>query len=768
MSLSFTVNAGPLSQIGLEIASLSTAYQLAMGAYGWFKAIERSKSLTELLSVSGGELVGTSSFNFDIYKDIRMCHTAMQGVVVQDRRMQYTGLPRGSTAVPSHSGIACLRALTAGLLCLYRPDATAEILQDLIPYALIQLNQEGTVIEMEGALLAGLRHWVSAVAVEEDSDMFRKYMLDRVMRQQLGLTGMAFDDIMGMDYTEINEIPYVIGVLRWILTPLHKRNLKQYPTRSLTVWTTASVMQTLGFEVQAASVMVHSVQDYDDKMRASSRSGETPDVFLVVMNDVETDPGRVNHVFNADDSPRPQITMIRGIPWIAFRHLRGYSEEIDTQYLADVWKYSFKSAKACFRGIATKLQDIHLEIAESELDGISEHHKSLISEFSPELGRICGPAMRQFVPMSSHSPGWNLSELREQMRVLRTEQELYLPRSPCRGNCYVLYAIVCGALYGLCSNACYDNGNVLSEDSEVAFIPDILYESGGKRLREWARIVGHSLRSHQAFSQWRDLLFEMFLGKDTESGTSKSSQSKYTNQQNPYKDRLLLGAQANGLVAVSEMLVATTIRVKSFCYFHIKRGQILNLPLTEDQYIQASAHIEPAHTLALDPEPKNSTLYRFEAEDTHATMRIDVEPAWEEDPRTVVFRARLRGVPIASLNISTFLDGLSYQAVPCKCPEPSWEVLVPFTERWQLVTLHQLQRTRFKGMSFRRVDVNDADARILIDASQSVAATVYAVCILHVRGLFVALECLACAHKQAMINSQNAGVTIVIPIRGDS
>jgi len=263
-------------------------------------------------------------------------------------------------------------------------------------------------------------------------------------------------------------------------------------------------------------------------------------------------------------------------------------------------------------------------------------------------------------------------------------------------------------------------------------------------------------------------LFEMFLGKDTESGTSKSSQSKYTNQQNPYKDRLLLGAQANGLVAVSEMLVATTIRVKSFCYFHIKRGQILNLPLTEDQYIQASAHIEPAHTLALDPEPKNSTLYRFEAEDTHATMRIDVEPAWEEDPRTVVFRARLRGVPIASLNISTFLDGLSYQAVPCKCPEPSWEVLVPFTERWQLVTLHQLQRTRFKGMSFRRVDVNDADARILIDASQSVAATVYAVCILHVRGLFVALECLACAHKQAMINSQNAGVTIVIPIRGDS
>ena len=67
--------------------------------------------------------------------------------------------------------------------CVYGSDATIEVLQDLIPYALVQLNQEGTTMEIEGALLASLKHCVSAVALEEDSDMFRKYMLEKVTFQ---------------------------------------------------------------------------------------------------------------------------------------------------------------------------------------------------------------------------------------------------------------------------------------------------------------------------------------------------------------------------------------------------------------------------------------------------------------------------------------------------------------------------------------------------------------------------------------------------------
>ena len=414
-------------------------------------------------------------------------------------------------------------------------------------------------------------------------------------------------------------------------------------------------------------------------------------------------------------------------------------------------------------------QNVQIEIPDSELVGVSEHHKSLISDFSPVLERICGPAMRQFIPMSPHSPGWNLSELREQMGTLRAEKELLRTRSPGKDSCYVLYAIVCGAIYGLCSKTCFDSGDALNEDSEIAFIPDVLYEGGGERLRSWARTVGHSLSGHNAaLAQWNDLLFEMFLGKDTESGSlTASSKKSYIGQQNPYRQRLLLGAQANGVTAVSEILINSTVRAESSCCFHISRGQILNFPLTEDSYIQASTYIEPASALNLDPEPRNSILRGFDTDGTESAMRIDVEPSWGEDPRTILFMARCQGVPVTTLNISAFLDRMSYQTVPCACPEALWEIPVPVTEQWRRISSYQLKQMMKKGKSFRRADVSCADAKILIDASESAAATIYAISVLHVKLFFVAKDCLFCAHKQALLNSQNGNVTILIPYQGD-
>ena len=124
MSVAVNLERGPFSQIGLEIVSLATAYQLATGAYGWWKARERSQSLTELLTVSGGELVSTSSFNLSMYRKIRTHHSMVQGVVVQDHEVQRTELPKASTAIPDHPGTACLRALAAGLTCLFALETT--------------------------------------------------------------------------------------------------------------------------------------------------------------------------------------------------------------------------------------------------------------------------------------------------------------------------------------------------------------------------------------------------------------------------------------------------------------------------------------------------------------------------------------------------------------------------------------------------------------------------------------------------------------------
>ncbi|KAL8755967.1 MAG: hypothetical protein Q9199_003249 [Rusavskia elegans] len=526
-------------------------------------------------------------------------------------------------------------------------------------------------------------------------------------------------------------------------------------------------MEILGFEIQADEVVAQSIREYESGLLVSHRFGAKPRVFLVVLHGEDTDPTPLMHIPRASDSPKPQITMIRGIPWIMFRHLRGSRDGVDTQYLADIWKMSCTSAKACFRGITMLTQNVKIDVEGDEDVGAPEHHKTLISDFSPGLDRICGMAMRHYIPMSPSTPGWNVSEIRDQMRTLGSEEESARTRSPCRDSCYILYAIVCGAIYGLCSNACFDNGDILCEDSEVAFAPNILFQNGGRKVKERARIVGHCIKRNQVpLQSWSDLLFELFLSKDAESSmlnsTNAPTSTDYSNMQNPHRLRLFLGAQSNGLTAVSDILVKLTTRKESFCYYHITRGQVLSFPLTEDYYIQASTYLEPASVPTLDPDPHNSALHRFD--DTHSdfAMRVDIEPCWAGDPRTVLFVLRSHGVPIASMNIFAFIDRMSYDSVECSCQTPSWEVPVRVSERWQLVTLYQLMRTRSKGISFGRVDVSVADTKTLIDGSQSVAATIYAVSHVYARHLCVATECLACTYTHAMRNWQNSDATIVI------
>lgn len=171
-------------------------------------------------------------------------------------------------------------------------------------------------------------------------------------------------------------------------------------------------MEILGFEIQADEVVAQSIREYESGLLVSHRFGAKPRVFLVVLHGEDTDPTPLMHIPRASDPPKPQITMIRGIPWIMFRHLRGSRDGVDTQYLADIWKMSFTSAKACFRGITMLTQNVKIDVEVDEDVGAPEHHKTLISDFSPELDRICGMAMRHYIPMSPSTPGWNVSEIK--------------------------------------------------------------------------------------------------------------------------------------------------------------------------------------------------------------------------------------------------------------------------------------------------------------------------------------------------------------------
>ena len=193
LELGFNINAGPLSQIGVQILSIEKTVELAIGAYGWWKARERTQSLVTLLSSSGCHLVSSLSFSIDTYARNRQNHH-VRGTIVQDSNLQVITCPKASTGVPTGDlggGLACLRALTSALLCLYSVDATVHILTEIIPTRLVQLDQEDKQIAVSGPLLTNLKALVQAIATEEDANTFRAWLLNTARQQEQVLFSSA-------------------------------------------------------------------------------------------------------------------------------------------------------------------------------------------------------------------------------------------------------------------------------------------------------------------------------------------------------------------------------------------------------------------------------------------------------------------------------------------------------------------------------------------------------------------------------------------------
>jgi hypothetical protein len=68
MEIQFRANWGPITGIALPLLDVRTAVELAVGAYGWWKARERSTSLAKVLSSAGCQLSSCSTFDVLRYR----------------------------------------------------------------------------------------------------------------------------------------------------------------------------------------------------------------------------------------------------------------------------------------------------------------------------------------------------------------------------------------------------------------------------------------------------------------------------------------------------------------------------------------------------------------------------------------------------------------------------------------------------------------------------------------------------------------------------
>ncbi|KAI9654191.1 MAG: hypothetical protein M1821_006719 [Bathelium mastoideum] len=761
MDVSFNVSgAGPLSQISTHIIDFSTAIHLATGAIGWWKARGRGKTLIEGLSAAKASLVPTSTFDHPSYR-VQRSGDRLTGLAAQNGTLEQFPESIESTSVSNDAGIDCLRALTTSLLCLYSVRLTSVILADLIPYALLQPDQEDKFPVFEKALFASLRDWVASIAEEEDHNMLRNQLLETVARQQNQMKGGG--DGMEMNHgAELNELGLLLGCLRWILTPLHKRE-HVYPTRSIRVWTTAVIMSELAFSVSGALLVVGTKEQYEAVVSERATGDKNSDVILVAASVGTTDPWM--RPGPADPLRiRPQVIPILSIPYSAFGALRKRYVALETKRLTEICQFSFKSARDAVQTPDVVDRKVLLKTLSPKSHLVQDSHKALIGLWSPQLSFITGPMFEHCVPKILDG-NWEPSAI--DSFIHRQIEGSMLSKVDLVRNSYTLAAIVLGAIYGACSSSMFaishDIGSELSiEEIDVAFSPDIVTDG---TLFRWASTLGKALAGVLEPEEWMIYMFEVITG--SKNTLSKTADAKITSNVLS-QDRSVFGAQANGILAVSQFILDPMSARRNPLTFIIGTGRILNFPVDENGYIRGSEHEIPSMDLSLSPGPFLEDFDR-NLSPTTPTLRLDAEPHWLGDPQVMCFVVRHKGSVLATLNIQHLLNRIIYDRIRCCCERICQGVRLRRSQCWREVTLQELVG---QGDSIHRMNggimakIRDP-RRILVDVHENAVCQAYALGVVSSRRVIMC-PCVRCAYDkvQQQIETnpswEESGVALII------
>ena len=192
---------------------MAAIYQITTDVHGWWKAKPRTESLVQIFSVSGAQLVATTSFDFRRFREFRQNHGKLYGVMVGSGSVDRIFLPPVAFSVleDAYPNVSCHRALTAAILCFYDEEVTTDLLRVLIPFALLQLDQGPGTFSFTGALRGNLRSWVISVATEEYIDGARDKIFEEISHRQRNLTGISFERLMTFRRYNQQEDAYSLG-----------------------------------------------------------------------------------------------------------------------------------------------------------------------------------------------------------------------------------------------------------------------------------------------------------------------------------------------------------------------------------------------------------------------------------------------------------------------------------------------------------------------------------------------------------------------------
>ena len=276
-----------------------------------------------------------------------------------------------------------------------------------------------------------------------------------------------------------------------MITPASRREFGVYPTRSLQVWSVASIVRKLGFKIAASPQLVSSVEDYT-RFCTPNRLETYPDTILVVGMVGKTDPLLLRHIPTPKTAIlKPQLTPVRGVPWLAFRHLRSSRRKVNTQYLVEVRHYSYQKAREMEAYVIPGEGRITIQVSCRDRVHLSDLQRNLIRAWPPHLIQVCGPALVQFVPFMEDQESWSLDGLIKRFQEMHAGHDLLTTEEQLQDNCYVLISLLLGTMYGIiCACTFENNFRQMDLDSQIAFQLQMI---SGYRLSRLADAIGRGI-----------------------------------------------------------------------------------------------------------------------------------------------------------------------------------------------------------------------------------------------------------------------------------
>jgi hypothetical protein len=135
-------------------------------------------------------------------------------------------------------------------------------------------------------------------------------------------------------------------------------------------------------------------------------------------------------------------------------------------------------------------------------------------------------------------------------------------------------------------------------------------------------------------------------------------------------------------------------------------------------------------------------------------VRIDFEPDWEDDPRTILFRARVEGMVKYIFRPRQLIDmltnggdsALAVRIISCNCRTPVFEIPVPLSEKWKALEMSQLIGVVVEPDEILKPLIPRSENSLCIYTAGDVASQALCLAIFGANVVF-AKDCLKCAYQ---------------------